>query len=254
MTFLDLRDVRIETGRVGGERFSLSIPAIQGQAGDRIALIGDSGAGKTTVLECLALLTRPAALGAYRLGVGGQVVDLTAPMAAGTLHRLAGFRAAHIGYVPQSGGLLPFVSAAENARVTVRASGHRLTHALRHRIDHAVERLGLDAHMGKGRGQLSGGERKRVAIVRALAMPRAVLLADEPTAGLDERRATAAMDLIVRAADRDGSVCVIATHDVDLARAYGFSLQQVTRQGPARALVLPQGDLRPASGKVAECV
>jgi len=253
MTCLELQDVRIEVGRAEGERFSLHIPVLHATAGDRIALVGDSGAGKTTALEFMALLVRPAAVAAFRLRHGDQMVNLRPTVQAGQLHRLSGFRARHIGYVPQSGGLLPFLSAQDNATMTARAAGCASTDEMRRRLEVAMDRLDLRAHMAKRRGQLSGGERKRVAILRALAMPRRILLADEPTAGLDDLRATAAMEALLEFCAVDGSICIIATHDVELARTHGFVPHRVHRDpASGTSSLMPTADPDPA-GRMAGC-
>lgn len=222
MNLLLVTGAVIEASHPAGERFVLRIPHLAAGPGDRIALVGPSGAGKSTTLEFLALLRRPEELATYMLPGGGGSRDVARELLTGSLDLLARRRAADIGYVPQSGGLLPFVSARENALTCVRAAGRPVDLDVRFRVDHWMSTLGLDRDLDKRRGQLSGGERKRVAVLRALAIPRSLLLVDEPTAGLDETNAEMTINALCRACRDDATICVVAMHDVDRALRHGF--------------------------------
>lgn len=212
-----------------GRRFRLDIDHLAAQPGEKLALTGPSGAGKTTTLDFLALLNRPATLGQYTL-TGPEIrLDISADLLAGHLDRLAPFRAGPIGYIPQIGGMLPFLSAKENALVPVRAGGTGIDISVRNRLAHLSEQLGLADHLSKYRKQLSGGERKRVSILRALIRPRLLLLADEPTAGLDDAMAERVMDLIGSVCATDKTICIMATHDIDRARVLGYDPVTVRR-------------------------
>ncbi len=184
-------------------------------AGDRAALIGPSGCGKSTCLDLLAAILRPDA--ADRLQVAGA--DLVVMWQAGP-GGLIRWRGRSIGYVLQTGGLLPFLSVAENIRLGRRLLGLGGWGPARD-IAHV---LGLDALLDRRPGQLSIGERLGVAVARALANEPGLVLADEPTAALDPARAAETMALLNGLAAQQGTTLLVVTHDAPLAEASGLSL------------------------------
>ena len=170
--------------------------------GEFLALIGRSGSGKTTLLNTIAGLDRPTA---GEVVIDGERVDA---MNEAALVRL---RRRKLGFVFQSFGLLPLLSARENVELPLRIAGVR-----RGRADRAREALalvGLERRAHHRPYELSGGEQQRVAIARALVTEPALLLADEPTGELDSATATAVFTLI-RDVCRERGVSIIAcTHD-----------------------------------------
>jgi putative ABC transport system ATP-binding protein len=180
------------------ENVSLSIPA-----GQFIALMGPSGSGKSTLLNLIAGLDRPSS-GAVT--VAGQRLD------ALDEDDLAGFRAAHVGFVFQFFNLIPVLSAVENVELplllTHLAKGERRQRALT-----ALRVVGLAERADHLPRQLSGGEQQRVAIARAFVSDPELIVADEPTGDLDAKNAEATLELL-RTLRRDfGKTIVMVTHD-----------------------------------------
>jgi putative ABC transport system ATP-binding protein len=177
-------------------------------AGQLVAVEGPSGAGKTSLLSVLGLLSKPTA-GTYVLG-GDRVDDASAT-------RRQELRASTVTSIFQQGNLFPHLTVLENVLI---GGGS---------VDQAKEelaRVGLEKLSGQLAGLLSGGEQQRTAIARALARDSRLVLADEPVASLDRRNADAVMGLLHECAAR-GAVVVIASHDPDLAA----NASQVVRLG-----------------------
>ena len=223
MTVLDIKDMRISAGGDGEDAFHLSVPDLFLRRGDCIAVSGPSGCGKSTLLEVLALLRRPDDVARFRLhpGAGRTPVDLN------TGRDLSDLRQGPIGYVPQMGGVLPFLTARAQIDAVMYLAQANNLRPTRKRRDRFTEALGLLDHMNKRRTELSGGQRKRVALLAGLTVPRTLLIADEPTAGLDERAAARALHALSSVAAEEGSAVLIATHDVVAARFAGFTVMSI---------------------------
>jgi putative ABC transport system ATP-binding protein len=184
-----VRDVSFTTGR-----------------GELVAVRGRSGAGKTTLLNLIGGLDRPTR---GRVEVAGH--DVTA---AGEAELLA-LRRSTIGFVFQSFGLIPILSAAENVGVPLRLS--RFPAAERtERVALLLELVGLGGQAAQRPGELSGGQQQRVAVARALANDPPLLIADEPTGQLDSETGRAIMDLLRALVDARGMTALVATHDAAL--------------------------------------
>ncbi len=178
------------------------------QEAELVVVLGRSGAGKSTLLSLCGGLDRP---DAGTLWVAGS--DLLTLRGAG--HEA--FLRRTVGWVFQSAGLLPLLTAEENVSLALRLLGKPAPIALRDaRI--ALESVGLGARAGHRGNELSGGEQQRVALARALVKAPALLLADEPTAQLDTETARTIMALIRQAAD-SGTAVLLATHDEAAAEA-----------------------------------
>ena len=173
------------------------------EGGRMTVVTGPSGSGKTTLLRLLAGLDRPSE---------GAVVVLGTRLAE--LHReaRAAFRREHVALVRQDPGLVPFLSARENAELALAIRGVHPKDAAARATD-ALAAVGLAERAEQRVGRLSAGERQRVAIARALAARPALLLADEPTARLDEANALAVGALFAELARLSGAAVVCATHD-----------------------------------------
>ncbi|ACZ31817.1 ABC transporter related protein [Xylanimonas cellulosilytica DSM 15894] len=179
-------------------------------AGSLVVLSGRSGAGKTTLLNCLTGLDRPDAGTAF-LG-DGEVTAMSAD-------QLLTLRRDSIGFVFQTFGLMPLLTAAENVGVPLRL--RRTPVAEREeRVRLLLDLVDLRRHADQRPGELSGGEQQRVAIARALVTDPAVLVADEPTGQLDSRTGHQIMDLIEAVTRERGTTTLVASHDPGLiARA-----------------------------------
>jgi putative ABC transport system ATP-binding protein len=220
-TPLVLLEAVVRRREQGDMVFLLRIPWLAVRPGEFVALVGDSGSGKSTLLDMLALVLRPSTAHRFemRLGSGaigaGPVSDIAALWQRGQEAALAGLRRQHLGYVLQTGGLLPFLSVWGNLTLPLAALGRRPN---RPEISRAAERLGLDRYLDLMPDRLSGGERQRVAVLRALLHRPALVLADEPTAAVDKSRARAIVADLHALARDVGSAIVMVTHDLDLVR------------------------------------
>jgi putative ABC transport system ATP-binding protein len=171
--------------------------------GELLVIKGPSGSGKTTLLNLLGALDRP---------TSGQVYLDNAELSEMSERQLVYIRRNRIGYIFQSFGLIPILSAAENVEVPLR-----LLNAWPRERDSRVAALlalvGLQDHADQRPYELSGGQQQRVAIARALACEPDLLIADEPTGQLDLETGRAVMDLIRDLVHERGMTAVVATHD-----------------------------------------
>ena len=168
------------------------------------AVTGRSGSGKTTLLRLLAGLELPDT---------GEVTVLGTRISSLDRSQRAAFRRDHVGVVGQDARLVEFLTAAENVELGLSLRGVPSEETVVPARD-ALEAVGLPDLADRRANELSAGERGRVAIARAIAVRPAVLLADEPTARLDEANARAVAELLARLARESGTAVVCATHDV----------------------------------------
>lgn len=182
--------------------------SLEVRPGELLVVTGPSGAGKTTLLNLLGGLDRPTA-GRVQLG--------ELELSALDEDALAEVRRDRLGYVFQSFGLIPVLSAAENVAVPLRLQ--RMDAAARDaRVAEVLELVGLAGHAAQRPYELSGGQQQRVGIARALAARPQLLLADEPTGQLDSGTAATVMDLIGELVHRRGVAAVVTTHDPSLVK------------------------------------
>jgi ABC-type lipoprotein export system ATPase subunit len=167
------------------------------------ALTGPSGSGKTTLLHILGGLRDPSV---------GSVSVLGKPLAELGREERAALRRDPIAFIPQDPGLTRFLSARENVELALDLR-HVSPEEARQRALDALSAVGLAERAEQRVARLSAGERQRVAIARALAAEAKILLADEPTARLDEANALAVGALFARYARERGAAVVCATHD-----------------------------------------
>jgi putative ABC transport system ATP-binding protein len=218
---LDLVDVeRHHPAPDGG--FLLSVPRLTLAAGTRTVVLGPSGSGKSTLLDLLAFLAMPQRSGRFVLSAGGEDHDIDACWRRGDRRRLARLRARHLGYVLQTGGLVPYLSVTENILLSRRLLGLPVPGPL----DELAASVGVTALLRRMPGALSVGQRQRVALLRALAHEPALVLADEPTAALDRGHALEAADVLVAATERFGAAMVLVTHDETIAARIGGRVLQ----------------------------
>ncbi len=187
---------------------SRTVPALQDvdldvSPGELVVVRGRSGSGKTTLLNVVG--------GLDRADAGSVVVaghDVTALDEDGLLR----LRRETVGFVFQTFGLIPILSAAENVGVPLRLLGTDPDER-EDRVRVLLAMVGLADHVDQRPGELSGGQQQRVAIARALANRPAVLLADEPTGQLDSHTGRAAMELLRAVVEAEGVAALVATHD-----------------------------------------
>lgn len=176
------------------------------EQGERVALTGESGTGKSTLLHLLGLLDAPTE-GSIRIG-GRDTAGLGEA-------ELAEVRNREIGFVWQMNTLLPEFTALENVMMPLWIRGERKGSGEKARA--LLAEVGLEArghHLG---GELSGGEQQRVVLARALAAGPRLLLADEPTGNLDERTGNLIMELIEQVHERRGLTTLYVTHNPSFA-------------------------------------
>jgi ABC-type polar amino acid transport system ATPase subunit len=201
-----------DLGLKRGDRIILDGVTFEVEPGELCALMGASGAGKSTILRAIAAL-EPFDAGTVMLDEAKLVPGPVPPQS-----RLKELRR-HVGFVFQAPSLFEHMTALDNVMLA-------LVHALRWPRDKServaaelLESLGVGGRSGAYPRELSGGEAQRVAIARALAPDPAVLLMDEPTAALDPARRGVLGELL-RDLVKQGRALLVATHDVDFARSY----------------------------------
>ncbi len=177
------------------------------QSGERLAIMGRSGGGKSTLLGCLSGLD---------VGDSGKVEVLGHDLAKMTSGVLNAFRASSIGIVFQQFQLLDHFTALENVRLPLDLAGRNPVDADRVALE-KLSRVGLAERAEHFPSQMSRGECQRVAIARVLAMGCPLIFADEPTGSLDVRTGKAVMDLLFESAKEVGASLVLVTHDPILA-------------------------------------
>ena len=172
------------------------------------AVTGRSGAGKTTLLRLVAGLDRPR---------WGQVMLDGHPLGDRDGEQLASLRRRRIGYLPQEPAPIGFLSAEENTVLVLRIRGWNADSAAE-RAAAVLTRAGLADRAGQRAHRLSAGEAQRLALARALASARGLLIADEPTSRQDESSARAVAALLAAAAHEEGQTVICATHDPAVIR------------------------------------
>ena len=204
-----LRDV-VKTREAEGVAFRLRVPSLQIAMGEKIALRGESGCGKSTLLDMLAFLLKPSETGAFRFRpeVDMEALDVDAYWKAGKLNRLGDLRKRHIGYVIQTGGLLPYLTVRDNMNLCRRVLGLKRDGT----VEHLAAELGIASHLNKLPVSLSTGERQRVAIGRALAHKPTIVIADEPTASLDPYAAQKIMSHFIGLVEELHITVILASH------------------------------------------
>jgi lipoprotein-releasing system ATP-binding protein len=176
-------------------------------AGEMVAIVGESGAGKSSLLHLLAALDAPTA---------GEVWCGETNVTRLSARQAAAYRNREIGYVWQFHYLLPEFTALENVAMPLLARGTHRKNALA-AAQHWLQRVGLAARSHNRSGELSGGEQQRLSIARALITGPKLLLADEPTGDLDTVTAERIFTLLQDLHREHGLASVLVTHNLDFA-------------------------------------
>lgn len=222
-SLLSIRGLEISRGRVG-EAYRVSMPKLDLSTGEVAAIVGPSGCGKSTLLESLGLILKPDQIQEFRL----QDLDLTSNKSMSSQRRekyWASVRQHYMGFVPQSGGLLPFLSVKQNIELSTRMSGTALTTAVQKTV---IDRLNIGSLLKRLPKELSIGERQRVSFARSIAHQPMLLLADEPTAALDPVLAKELFSLIVDISRALKISALIVTHEWSIVADLG--IRQISAQ------------------------
>ena len=177
------------------------------EKGEIVSIVGPSGAGKTTLLQILGTLDKPDS--------GSVVVDGIETSTLST-NKLSEFRNTHLGFVFQFHQLLPEFTAIENIMIPAYIAGMKPKET-RSRAEELLEFMGLSDRATHKPNELSGGEKQRVAVARALMNNPVVILADEPSGSLDSKNKEELHKLFFELRDKFGQTFVIVTHDETLA-------------------------------------
>jgi len=188
----------------GSERITaLDRVSIRVEPGEFVAVVGPSGSGKTTFLSIAGALLKPSE---------GEVILNGKNIAALSDKQLSDIRLREIGFIMQASNLVPYLNVLDQLLVVKRMSG-KVTPADKAFAVNLLTELGLGERMGNYPEELSGGEKQRVAIARALMNDPAIILADEPTASLDTKRAHEVVSLIAQAVKTRRKAAIMVTHD-----------------------------------------
>ena len=175
--------------------------------GEVVSIVGPSGAGKTTLLQIIGTLDRPDSGSLWIDGVDASTLSK---------NQLSDFRNKHIGFVFQFHQLLPEFSALENIMIPAFIAGKSHSEAKK-RAEELLSFMGLQDRASHKPAELSGGEKQRVAVARALVNNPSVILADEPSGSLDTKNKEELHQLFFDLRDKFGQTFVIVTHDESLA-------------------------------------
>ncbi|NEA97598.1 ABC transporter ATP-binding protein [Streptomyces sp. SID13726] len=205
-TMVRVEDIHRSFGEGAAAVHALRGVSFEVPRGELVALKGRSGSGKTTLLNIVGGLDRPDR---------GRVVLDGLDLAELDEDGLLGLRRDRIGFVFQSFGLIPILTAAENVGVPLRLR-RADARAREERVELLLSLVGLADHAAQRPGELSGGQQQRVAIARALANNPSVLIADEPTGQLDAETGHAVMELLRAVVRSENVTALVATHDATL--------------------------------------
>ena len=175
--------------------------------GEVVSIVGPSGAGKTTLLQIMGTLDRPDS---------GKVIVDGVDVSTLSQKKLSDFRNQHVGFVFQFHQLLPEFTALENIMIPAFIAGKSQKEAKRRALE-LLDFMGLTERAEHKPNELSGGEKQRVAVARALVNNPAVILADEPSGSLDTKNKGELHQLFFDLRDKFGQTFVIVTHDEQLA-------------------------------------
>ena len=212
MSLLEVQHVqKIYTTRFGGTQVqALSNVSFSVEAGEYVAIMGESGSGKTTLLNILAALDRPTA---------GEVLLAGKPLSAIRERDLAAFRRSHLGFVFQDFNLLDTFSLQDNIYLPLVLAGTDYQE-MRKKLRPIADQLGISDILTKYPYEVSGGQKQRAAVARALITDPQLILADEPTGALDSRSSDALLELFGALNDA-GQTILMVTHSVKAASHAG---------------------------------
>ena len=185
------------------------------EEGERLAIVGESGVGKSTLLHILGTLDRPS---------GGRLIYRGRDISTFDQDALSNIRNREIGFIFQFHYLLPDFSAMENVMLPALIQGWEWKKA-REAAVKLLEVVGIKDRMGHRPGKLSGGEQQRVAVARSVILEPQLILADEPTGDLDPHTGEEVENLLFRLNENQGVALVVATHNRQFSAKMGRQLE-----------------------------
>ena len=200
---IEFRDVLKTYGEGEGMQIAVDHVSFQIAKGEFVVILGQSGAGKSTVLNMLGGMDRPSS---------GQVIVDGMELSSMNDRQLSRYRAEKIGFIFQFYNLLPSLTAIENVALTgniVKDAADPME---------MLKQVGLEKHAKKFPAQMSGGEQQRVSIARALAKKTPILVGDEPTGALDSGTGKIVLQILSDMSRKHGRTVIIVTHNADIAR------------------------------------
>ena len=209
MAALELTGVRKTYSSGDAEIVALDHATLEVGEDEILALVGPSGSGKTTLLSISGGLLTPSE---GKVAVGGTDISTY------SAKELTAFRRDSVGFVFQAVNLVPFLTARENLTIVNEFGSSRSAKDGKARAEKLLDELGLSHRVDSLPGQMSGGERQRVAIGRALMNEPALVLIDEPTSALDTTLGEQVMELIVSEVKSRSTAAIIVTHDQRMTR------------------------------------
>lgn len=203
---IQISNLYFEYPHTEGEPFHLRVPELHIETGEQVVLHGASGCGKSTLLRLIAGELVPQK---------GTILHDDLDISAVNDAQRRAYRIQNIGFVFQDFPLVPYLNAFENTLLAYRIhSDLILNEAVRERGMRLLSKLGLKNKVLRHPNALSQGERQRVAIARALLTDPPLILADEPTAGLDPERSIQVVELLQALVRTEGRTLILVTHDM----------------------------------------
>ncbi|MBQ9609187.1 MAG: ABC transporter ATP-binding protein [Lachnospiraceae bacterium] len=200
---VEFKDVLKEYGEGDGKQIAVNHIDFDIEEGEFVVILGQSGAGKSTVLNMLGGMDKP---------TSGKVIVDDVEVSAMNDKQLSDYRAEKVGFIFQFYNLLPSLTALENVALTKNIVKDALNPM------EMLERVGLENHAKKFPAQMSGGEQQRVSIARALAKNPKIILGDEPTGALDSETGVMILKLLIEMSEKYGNTVILVTHNADIAK------------------------------------